>query len=94
MGILDDPVSGTADELKRQRILRANLESFAENRGISYQNAVEQFAETIDRSPWTVYMWMTEGRDGKGSQRPMPSKHFQRLVDAGLINPEMDRPAR
>lgn len=93
MGILDqhkDPRINTRDEIRRQKVLRANIERYAEKHGLTYRKAVEDFAAKIGRSHNTVFMWMSEARDGKGSPRPMPIKHYDVLIEAGMIDESLD----
>lgn len=89
MGILDDKETPHSEAIRRQRVLRANLRVMAEKNGIEYQDAIEQFAKQIGRSPNTIFMWMTSGFEGKGGARPIPGRHFDKLVEAGILDPTL-----
>lgn len=89
MGILDDSKATHGDTLRRQRVIRANIRARADKNGIPYRKAVEEFANEVDRSPWTVFMWISSGTDGKGGSRTIPARHFDKMVEAGLIDPDL-----
>lgn len=85
MGILDGK-SQPNEILRRQRVLRANLHQNAESAGKTYKEAVSDFAELIGRSPATILMWVTSGETKMGGHRPIPKRHFDTLVDKGVLN--------
>lgn len=86
-GILESKSDPLTEVLSRQMALRANFRLAAEKNEIEYSEWIKRFAKRIGRSPNTVYMWITSGFDGKGGARPIPSHHFRKLVEVGLIDP-------
>lgn len=55
--------------------------------GTSYDEAVGNFAKKIGRSAHTVYSWLSQHRDKPGSSRPIPTHHYDRLVETGVVDP-------
>lgn len=89
MSLLDQPKTNRQELFKRQCILRANIHARALAHGIAYSQAVEEFGQEIGRSPTTIFMWMTSGKDLSGGHRPLPKRHFDTLVENGLIDPSL-----
>lgn len=90
MGILESAAfRDLSGDRARRRVLRANINALASRRNISYREAVELFGEKIDRSPPTIYSWLVEHEDGSNGDRPLPRRHYETMVDAGLIDPQL-----
>lgn len=90
MGILDDNQEDDAVTANRRDVLRANIWKIAEDRNINYADAVIVFAKNVDRSHSTIYSWLSERSDGNKASRPIPPQHFRALIDAELIDPDLD----
>lgn len=71
---------------KRRRVLKKNIKALANRHGIDYGDAVEEFGKRIGRSACTIYSWLVERDDGSSGFRPMPGRHYKRMVDVGLLD--------
>lgn len=87
MGILDKETTNHPDSARfHRKVLRANIQQLASRRGITYDEAMHEFARRIDRSASTIYSWLVEREDGSSGPRPMPAHHFDKMVSVGLLS--------